>query len=164
MVYAVKRCHKSIDLLNFIYSILLKTQCWHLYFNSYITFITISCNILFVLLHSNVEGLPECLICPEGSYCNNKSINPVPCPKGYYCPNGSHDHNWKKCPPGTWNPQVSNLKLTVLLLKTCRKLILCTIKSHLSTNACCWELMQWTRSSQELVEAASGTAVALQSV
>ena len=65
------------------------------------------------MLHSNVTGLAECYICPEGQYCNGGDSR-IECPKGYYCPSGSHDGNWKKCPPGTWLPEVSSLLATLL--------------------------------------------------
>lgn len=68
---------------------------------------SISLIVLFNLF-SDSRGLAVCTICPEGRYCND-SVNPQLCPKGHYCPNGSHDHNWKKCPPGTWNPSVSDI-------------------------------------------------------
>ena len=67
------------------------------------------------MLFSDKKGLAECLICPEGQYCND-STTPMPCPKGHYCPRGSHDHNWKKCPPGTWNPSVSNISYLTTII------------------------------------------------
>lgn len=57
-------------------------------------------------IRSNISGLAICFTCPEGKYCNERSGTPLDCPKGHYCPMGSHQHNWKKCPPGTWNPTV----------------------------------------------------------
>ena len=68
----------------------------------------------FVVFLSNITGLAECFACPEGSYCYD-GLRPVSCPKGHYCPTGSHDKNWQKCPPGTYNPSVSFLLCCLIL-------------------------------------------------
>jgi len=67
-------------------------------------------------LFSNVTGLETCLECPERFYCEGAegdSKKPIPCPKGHYCPAGT-GKSQPKCPSGTYNPQVSLLKLQFL--------------------------------------------------
>jgi len=64
-------------------------------------------------LFSNVTGLETCLECPERFYCEGAIGTPIPCPKGHYCPAGT-GLSQEKCPSGTYNPQVSSLKLWFL--------------------------------------------------
>ncbi|CAK8677709.1 unnamed protein product [Clavelina lepadiformis] len=52
---------------------------------------------------ANVEGLPSCRECLEGSYCDGGTINPLPCPAGHYCPRGTKFDKQYFCEAGKFN-------------------------------------------------------------
>ena len=59
-------------------------------------------------------GQPDCLICPEGFFCNSKlepvtNFNKYECPQGYFCPAGTKYAEEFPCPIGMLNFK-NNLK------------------------------------------------------
>ena len=48
----------------------------------------------------------------KGKYCNSSTVFPYECPMGHYCPSGTQFSTQYKCPPGTYNSNMSSISVT----------------------------------------------------
>ncbi|KAJ9462458.1 Cytadherence high molecular weight protein 2, partial [Diplonema papillatum] len=84
----------------------------------------------------NVDtGRPDCLICPEGFYCNGGEAVAHDCPMGYYCPPGRNASSYFPCPAGSYG---NALRLTdVENCTLCDGGFACTVEALTAHNEPC---------------------------